>query len=61
MITQHKALFNMGLSLACSLMSEKERQQVSLKFYTSIKKEDEILLKEDYIKQESYVSMEDDI
>ena len=65
MITQHKAFFNMELSLACSLMDANEsqtivKQHVFLKSNTNIKQEDEILLTEKQIKQESEVSVKDE-
>ena len=63
MITQHKAFFNMELSLACSFMDETEirninRQHIILNI--NITKEDEELLKEVQIKQENFISMEED-
>ena len=65
MITQHKAFFNLELSIACSVMDEKEsksvvRQYIDLKFIDNIKKEDEVFLKEDQLKQENIVSMEEE-
>ena len=65
MKTKHKALFNMELSLACSLMGEKEsqniiRQHVVLQSFTNLKKEDAVFLKEDHIKQGNFVTMEEE-
>ena len=64
MINQHKALFNVELSLACSLMDEKEsqniiKQHMFMKYKTNMKQEDTVLLTENQIKQEHNVSMEE--
>ena len=62
MLTQHKAFFSMEMSLACSLMDEKESQNiigqhVLPKSSTHIKKEEEFLIKEEDIKKEQYISL----
>ena len=47
MITQHKAFYSIEMSLACSLMDEKESQNIIGQYvfpkpYTDIKKEEEV-------------------
>ena len=64
MITQHKAFFSMEMSLACSLMDEKESQNiigqhVFPKSYTHKKNEEKgsFFMKEEDVKKEQYVSL----
>ena len=65
MIYQHKALFNLELSLACSVMDEKESQNIIkqhffMKYETNMKQEEPVLLTENQIKQENNISMEEE-
>ena len=59
MMTQHKAFFSIELSLACSVMDKKEGQTIIRRHILHIKQEDEVLFKEDQIKQENIFSMEE--